>query len=199
MQRTRLRSSMPRTTNGDFIRNVPDLPRGPLNDGISIPSQEPPEQIRQYDPPGRMQPDIRSLDIAQFDARGLPNVDPGLDTKIRRIQHPGGIRLTNYSTTTLGTLPTLGGHARYKMRLALPLRPARKRFVLCNPDPAAGGGGSTMFFSFQNNPNSLIPLYVGQVWDESGSEISCDDLWIAGPNVGDPFIVYEGRLNGAYE
>lgn len=199
MQRIiRLNSGIPRSRNGSYIRGVRDTEmRGRLNDGVVIPSQESPEQIEIYNPVNRGQPDIRELDRALRGARGLPNTDPDLEHRERRIQHPGSIRLVNYSSTTLGTLPTLGGHLRYKMRQVLPVRPDRKRFILCNPDVGSGGGGVTMFFSYTNN-NALFPIYSGQIIDESGSEISSDDIWIGGPNNGDPFLVLEGRLTGDY-
>jgi hypothetical protein len=190
--RQRIRGAAPRANNGTFVRGVPDLSQsGKLNSGITIPSQEPPEEIRQYAPPRSFQPDIRALAQSEAMARGAPNFDPTHDSVERHIRHPGAVRLTNYS----GNAP----HGNLKLFQVFPSRPDRKRFILCNPDVAAGGSGDTMYFTFKNMPNALLPLYPGQTWDESGTEICVDDIWLCFQTKGDAYIAYEGRLYGAYE
>jgi hypothetical protein len=188
----KLRGPLPLPRHDTLIRNVPNPHSlNSLNTGIAIPSQEPPEPIRQYNPPHNISPDIVRVSLDEMETQGLPFFDPNHDTQIREIRHPGGIRMTNYS----GIAP----HGNYKLFQVFPSRPDRKRFTLCNPDVAGGGSGDTMYFTFKNSPNALLPLYPGQTWDESGSEICVDDIWICFPTKGDPYIAYEGRLHGAYE
>jgi|ERR1700733_1644337 len=185
-------SGVPAPLNGAFVAGEGTLEDSLLNDGSVIPSQVPPEPPEessrggQYAGKQRWATDVRAI------ADRLPNFDPNRTIVERNIVHPGTIPLTNFSGFTLGTVS-----GQLALSLVFTRRNDRKRFILANVF-----GLETIYFSYKNSPNALLPLYVGQVWDESGSEVSNDDIWICGknPNGGPtPYVAYEGRLHGHYD
>ena len=175
------------------------VPQDNIEDGFAIPSQVPPEPIEQYAPPNNLQPDIRWQEQAKQSSRGIPNFDPDYNLRERAIVNPGGIRLANFTTKVQGLRPSIGGHKIVILTQVLPVRPDRKRFIICNPDTnSSNNSGQVMFYCYKNASNGLLPVYSGQIIDESGSMISFDDIWIGGLTAGDTMIVYEGRLQGDY-
>jgi hypothetical protein len=176
---------------GTRMARVPDE----LDDGFAIPSQVPDAPITTYNPGRGAQPDERWQADARFESRNIPNRDPNFDKIERNIVHPGGIRLTNCSGFTKGATSPGGPEPPI---MVFQNHPDRRRFILNNP----ATNTTTIFFYYKNSPNAPLPLFVGQTWDESGSEISTDDIWIAGADAAGnpvPFVAYEGRLRGIYD
>jgi hypothetical protein len=188
-----VQNGVPAPANGDLVFGDPLLEDGLSNDGVVIPSQVPPEIPRVSTRGGQVRGKQRwGTDVRKI-AEHLPNYDPNRGLIEREIVHPGGVPLTNFSGKTAGLVS-----GQLQLTQVFTRRPDRKRFILCNPQ----SNPNTIFFSFKNSPNGLIPLAVGQVWDESGSEISTDDIWICGQGaagVSVPYVAYEGRLHGIYE
>lgn len=188
-----VQNGVPAPTEGDLVYGNPLFEDSLSNDGSVIPSQVPPEPPQVSTQGGQVRgKQIWGTNVRRI-AERLPNFDPNRGLIEREIVHPGTIPLTNFSGKTLGIV---GG--QLALSQVFTRRPDRKRFILCNPST----NPNTIFFSFKNSPNGLLPLFVGQVWNENSGEVSSDDIWIAGQGaggVGVPYIAYEGRLHGIYE
>jgi hypothetical protein len=97
----------------------------------------------------------------------------------RREIVPGGIRMVNLSQRIVAAnVAQLGISQNYK----------RKRFLISVSDTAL----STVYFYFFNQPNGPIPVQPGGTWDESGSTVSTDEIWIMCATPGQNVTLYEG-------
>lgn len=82
----------------------------------------------------------------------------------RTIVRPGGIAMTDWGTSIEGNIWTL----------VIPKRDERKRFVIINPNPA-----NMMFWGVTAKPITQVPVFQNNgVWDESGSEITTDNIFV---------------------
>jgi hypothetical protein len=85
--------------------------------------------------------------------------------------------------TTALNLPT-------PLKFALPYNKNRKRLIVPNPTL----NNFTIWMSFGNNPQAFwIELSPGMIWDESGTSIVTEELWLATSVSHARVGVYDGK------
>lgn len=166
------------------LTNTP--PKG--HNGISrLPEQSaiPGQNItlkRAYSP--AFQPDVAQ---AQRVKRLRRFVDfPAAPTDIPVMTRPGIITMSDLH----GIIATASA-----LQLAIPSNPYRRRFCVSNPSTSV----SVLNMYFKNSPNSPISLLPGAVWDEIGSEISIDEIYVSSVTAGQIFGAYEGVYTPALD
>jgi hypothetical protein len=123
-------------------------------------------------------PDIRQYaDVRESLARGTV---PFREQEFRRFETvPGGIRLVNL------TQPIKAVNVP---QLAVAQNFHRKRFLVGTLDTVA----PTVYLAFGGSANGYFPLQPGAVWDENGSEVCTDEIWIKAGVAGVSVSIYEG-------
>jgi hypothetical protein len=127
-------------------------------------------------------PDIRQYaDMHESLARGTV---PFRNEDFHRIETmPGGIRMSNFSAPIV---------AANVLQRVLAQNYHRKRFLISVLDTFP----ATVYFCFFQQPNALTAIGPGGAWDESGSGVSTDEIWIMSPGgVGKFVTVYEGVVD----
>ena len=119
-------------------------------------------------------------------ADGLPEVDvPALDGVIQ-----GGKVLVQGDPATLTGLSDFSDviAAGGTPQQVLPNDASRIRFIIANPDTAS----ETLYMRFGANNAGPIPLQPGMIWDESGTTVVGQSVWLSAATTGHPFTAYSG-------
>lgn len=122
--------------------------------------------------------------ITPYSSGGLPQIDiPALDAIISN----GALTVTTrpFSAsgfTDAGGTITLGGTAQQ----VIPTNAALERWTISNPDTAT----ETLYMHWGAAGHSPIPILPGGGWDESGSSIMCDGVWLSAATTGHAFTAY---------
>lgn len=121
---------------------------------------------------------------APASAGGLPQVDiPAIDAIISGgAMNVNAIPTTSAVITDASSTITTGGTPKS----ILAPNPARKRFILANPDTAT----ETLYFMFNVGTAGRIPLKAGERWDESGSEICGAEIFAVAVTSAHPYTLY---------
>jgi hypothetical protein len=109
--------------------------------------------------------------------------DPILDATVSNNR----VNTTSLPTTLTGVTDasgtiTAGGTAQQ----VLAANASRNRFIIANPDTAT----DTLYMSFGSGASGEIPLQPGMIWDESGSSIVGEAIFLKGATTGDAFTLY---------
>lgn len=123
-------------------------------------------------------------EIPIVNAAGLPEIDiPALDAVIVG----GRVQVQQVPYTIQGLTDASGTIAVGGTRQVLfAASPTRQRWILSNPDTAT----ETLYFCFTLITAGLIPILPGASWDESGSSIVGDGVWVVGATTAHAFTAY---------
>lgn len=110
--------------------------------------------------------------------------DPILDACIAANEvavaiNPYGVTDVDHSTTI-----TTGGTAQ----VAIAANSSRKRFIISNPDTAT----ETLYMYYASGSNGPIALTPAMTWDENGTSVDKQAIYVKAATTGHAFTAYEG-------